>query len=55
MRILVFTGKGREEVAMEALNKGANYYLQKGVDVESMYGTLAHATSEYFLSPKYLF
>ncbi|MBD3189144.1 MAG: PAS domain S-box protein [Candidatus Heimdallarchaeota archaeon] len=27
---IVFTGKGREEVAMEALNLGADYYLQKG-------------------------
>ena len=43
---IMFTGKGREEVAMEALNKGANHYLQKGVDVESMYGTLAHAIKE---------
>lgn len=39
---IMFTGKGREEVAMEALNKGANHYLQKGGDVKSMYGTLAH-------------
>jgi len=39
---IMFTGKGREEVAMEALNKGANHYLQKGEDVKSMYGTLAH-------------
>jgi PAS domain S-box-containing protein len=43
---IMFTGKGREEVAMEALNKGANYYLQKGVDVESMFGPLAHAIKE---------
>jgi len=43
---IMFTGKGREEVAMEALNKGANHYLQKGVDIESMFGTLAHAIKE---------
>ncbi|MGB7531703.1 MAG: PAS domain S-box protein [Halobacteriota archaeon] len=43
---IVFTGKGREEVAMEALNKGANHYLQKGGDVKSLFGTLAHVIKE---------
>jgi PAS domain S-box-containing protein len=27
---ILFTGKGREDVAIEALNAGADYYLQKG-------------------------
>jgi PAS domain S-box-containing protein len=27
---ILFTGRGREEVAIEALNNGADYYLQKG-------------------------
>ncbi len=36
---IIFTG--REEVVMEALNRGANGYLQKGGDITSMYGTLA--------------
>lgn len=40
---IIFTGKGREEVAMEALNLGANRYLQKGGDLESQYGVLADA------------
>ncbi|MBN1455917.1 MAG: PAS domain S-box protein [Methanomicrobia archaeon] len=43
---IVFTGKGREEVAIEALNRGANYYLQKGSDIASMYGTLIYAIEE---------
>ncbi len=43
---IMFTGKGREEVAMEALNKGAKHYLQKGGDIKSMYGTLAHVIKE---------
>ncbi|HUV02344.1 MAG TPA: response regulator [Desulfobacteria bacterium] len=34
---IIFTGRGREEVAIEALNKGANRYPQKGVDIESMF------------------
>ncbi|MBN1763608.1 MAG: PAS domain S-box protein [Methanomicrobia archaeon] len=43
---IMFTGKGREEVAMEALNKGANHYLQKGGEIKSLYGTLAHVIKE---------
>lgn len=27
---IIFTGKGREDVAIEALNSGASFYLQKG-------------------------
>ncbi len=40
---IMFTGKGREEVAMEALNLGADRYLQKGGDPKSQYGVLADA------------
>lgn len=29
---ILYTGKGREEVAIKALNAGADYYLQKGVN-----------------------
>ncbi len=29
---ILFTGRGREEVAIQALNAGADYYLQKGGD-----------------------
>ena len=29
---LIFTGKGREHVVIEALNNGADFYLQKGGD-----------------------
>ncbi|MHA2495137.1 MAG: PAS domain S-box protein, partial [Candidatus Hodarchaeales archaeon] len=39
---IMFTGQGREEVAMQALNLGADYYLMKGGDLESQYGELAH-------------
>ena len=41
--IILFTGRGREEVAMEALNNGANRYLRKGGDPKSQYGVLAQA------------
>lgn len=40
---ILFTGRGREEVAMQALNLGADRYLQKGHDVRVAYGMLADA------------
>ncbi|MFW5956220.1 MAG: response regulator [Halorhabdus sp.] len=42
---LIFTGRGREEVAMEALNLGADRYLQKGGAPSSQYGVLADAVA----------
>ncbi|MHA2296768.1 MAG: PAS domain S-box protein [Candidatus Hodarchaeales archaeon] len=43
---IMFTGRGREEVAMQALNLGANRYLMKSDDTKSMYGELAHAIEQ---------
>ncbi len=40
---IIFTGKGREEVAMEALNRGADRYLQKRGSPKTQYGVLADA------------
>lgn len=40
---ILFTGRGREEVAMQALNLGADRYLQKGHDPRVAYGMLADA------------
>jgi PAS domain S-box-containing protein len=40
---IIFTGKGREEVAIEALNLGADRYVQKGGNPSSQYGVLADA------------
>lgn len=45
-QFIIFTGREREEVAIEALNRGANRYLQKGGDIKSMPLTLAHAIKE---------
>ena len=39
---IIFTGKGREEVVIEALNSGADFYLQKGGDPKSQFAELAH-------------
>lgn len=37
---ILFTGKGREEVAIEALNSGADFYLQKGGEPRSQFAEL---------------
>jgi PAS domain S-box-containing protein len=39
---ILFTGKGREEVVIEALNNGADFYLQKGGEPVSQYTELEH-------------
>ena len=39
---ILFTGKGREEVVIEALNIGADYYINKLGKPETIYGELAH-------------
>ena len=40
---ILFTGRGREEVAIEALNNGADLYLQKGGDPEAQFMELRNA------------
>lgn len=39
---ILFTGRGREEVAIRALNSGADFYLQKGGDPRAQFTELAH-------------
>ncbi|MHA1800105.1 MAG: PAS domain S-box protein [Candidatus Heimdallarchaeaceae archaeon] len=39
---IIFTGKGREEVAIQALNLGADYYVKKGSDAKSQFTELVH-------------
>jgi CheY-like chemotaxis protein len=39
---VMFTGKGREEVVIEALNNGADYYLQKGGSPKAQFAELIH-------------
>jgi PAS domain S-box-containing protein len=39
---ILFTGKGREEVVIEAINSGADFYLQKGGDPKSQFVELRH-------------
>ncbi len=40
--VIIFTGRGREEVAINALNLGANYYIEKSWDPKSQFGELRH-------------
>ncbi len=39
---ILFTGRGREEVVIQALNEGADFYLQKGGEQKSQFAELAH-------------
>jgi PAS domain S-box-containing protein len=39
---IIFTGKGREDVVIEAYNAGADFYLPKGGNPEAMFMDLAH-------------
>ena len=38
---IIFTGKGREDVVIAALNNGADFYLNKGIDPRSQFDELA--------------
>ena len=39
---ILFTGRGREEVVIEAINNGVDFYLQKGGDPVAQFAELAH-------------
>lgn len=43
---IMFTGKGREEVAMECFNLGGDRYLQKGGDPKSQFEVLSNAIDQ---------
>ncbi|MHC1709093.1 MAG: PAS domain S-box protein [Methanomassiliicoccales archaeon] len=43
---ILFTGKGREEVVIEALNEGADGYLQKGGDPRVQFAELEHKVQQ---------
>ena len=40
---LLFTGRGREEIAIAALNEGADFYVRKGMDMEAQFAELRNA------------
>jgi len=39
---ILFTGRGREEVVIQALNEGVDFYLQKGGDPKAQFAELVH-------------
>lgn len=39
---ILFTGRGREQVVIEAINQGVDFYLQKGGDPKVQFVELAH-------------
>jgi len=39
---ILFTGRGREEVGVDAHNNGADFYLQKGGEPDAQFAELAH-------------
>ncbi|MHA1910051.1 MAG: PAS domain S-box protein [Candidatus Kariarchaeaceae archaeon] len=47
---IIFTGQSREEVAIEALNLGANRFIQKGVDIKAQYSLLARIINQEYLN-----
>ncbi|UUX93540.1 response regulator [Methanoplanus endosymbiosus] len=50
---IFFTGKGREEVVIEAINNGADYYIRKGGDPKSLFAELSHVMTEAVYSRRY--
>ncbi|MDD1723837.1 MAG: response regulator, partial [Methanospirillum sp.] len=50
---ILFTGRGREEVVIEALNRGASYYIRKGGAPGVLFTELAHIIQEAALKNKY--
>ncbi len=39
---ILFTGRGREEIVIQAINNGVDFYVQKGGDPEAQYVQLSH-------------
>jgi PAS domain S-box-containing protein len=43
---ILFTGKGREEVVIEAINSGVDFYLQKGGETRALFAELGHKINQ---------
>ena len=43
---ILFTGKGREEIVIQAINGGADFYLQKGGEPQAQFAELAHKNKQ---------
>ena len=49
---IIFTGRGREEIVIQALNEGADFYLQKGGEPVSQFAELEHKVQVAVLQRK---
>lgn len=49
---VIFTGRGREEIVIQALNEGADFYIQKGGEPESQFTELTHKVRQAILRRK---
>lgn len=43
---IIFTGRSREEIVIQALNEGADFYLQKGADAKPQFVELEHKVKQ---------
>ena len=43
---ILFTGKGREEVVIQAINNGVDFYLQKGGEPQAQFAELVHQVKQ---------
>ena len=43
---ILFTGRGREEIAVEAINNGADFYIKKGGDPKTTFTELSNAIKQ---------
>jgi PAS domain S-box-containing protein len=46
---IIFTGRGREEIVIQAFNEGADFYLQKGGEPLSQFAELGHKVQKAIL------
>jgi PAS domain S-box-containing protein len=46
---IIFTGRGREEVVIQALNEGADFYIQKGGEPVSQFAELSNMVKKAIL------
>lgn len=43
--LILFTGKGREDIVIEAINNGADFYIQKREEPRTQFAELAQKIS----------
>ncbi len=43
---ILFTGRGREDIVIDAINNGADFYLQKGGDPTAQFAELSHKVQQ---------